>query len=472
MSDPADEGTLWPKWLGRLSEFPVWLLGYDASISGWTEGAMPLPNQGGAVLDLLINEPRLNGQPLILVGHSLGGLVIKTALVTAATHGVPRYHDFAGQVRAVVFVATPHFGSHLANLAQAMRQVLRANPQVGNLVSHDPHLQILNEQFLAVHKAHQFQVRVFCETRGITTKRRLFGLFRGPTVTVVPHTYANPHVPSEPSVSLPEDHFSICKPLAENAQIVGAMVALCKVLSTSAEDADSTNARHLHEIPALLSHTINGCQISIVFGRIEEFAGVPNTVVVLPCSEYFVDGRCVRDLRSALGAYVARWLPGQEDAFVRLVDTECRSQLGKPVQMQKTDTEFADSYGAGRCLFLDKPLARPECLALVSSTTQRPQAGISAQMSYVFDGTRHLIQRLADARVNEVVAPIFGAGHGGIQPRLAFCATLLAYVESVRYGVGAQRLKKVTIVVFKRGDANAPEVLPSDASALFSLLLN
>ena len=69
-----------------------------------------------------------------------------------------------------------------------------------------------------------------------------------------------------------------------------------------------------------------------------------------------------------------------------------------------------------------------------------------------------LFERLADARVSEVTMPILGAGHGGIGAPLALVGLLLAIAEVARYGQGGQRLKKVTIVVFKKDAESSPEV--------------
>ena len=88
-------------------------------------------------------------------------------------------------------------------------------------------------------------------------------------------------------------------------------------------------------------------------------------------------------------------------------------------------------------------------VAVVSTTTQRAGEGLAARISYLFDGMRDLVTRLADARLNEVAMPILGAGHGRIDPPLAFVGLLLAVAEAARYGQGGQRLRKVTIVVFK-----------------------
>jgi pimeloyl-ACP methyl ester carboxylesterase len=60
-------------------------------------------------------------RPLILLGHSYGGLVIKQALVTATTapRDHPRYNDYQALITAVsgvMFLGTPHSGSSFASV--------------------------------------------------------------------------------------------------------------------------------------------------------------------------------------------------------------------------------------------------------------------------------------------------------------------------------------------------------------------
>jgi len=54
---------------------------------------------------------------------------------------------------------------------------------------------------------------------------------------------------------------------------------------------------------------------------------------------------------------------------------------------------------------------------------------------------RALVERLADARLTEVVMPLMGAGHGHIEKPLALVGLLLAIAEVARYGQGSQRLR-------------------------------
>jgi len=205
--------------------------------------------------------------------------------------------------------------------------------------------------------------------------------------------------------------------------------------------------------------TVGGTEIRISEGRIEDQVADPGAAIALPCNEYF-DDQCAGDTKSALGAYVNRVFEGQSAAFVSLMQEECRRRFGSGAEQQKTDDERAVSFGTGRCLLLMRPLGRSTPVALVSTTTQRAGHGLSARISYLFDGMREVVTRLADARLDEVIMPVLGAGHGSIDPPLAFVGLLLAVAEAARYGQGGQRLKRVKIVIFRRTSNAPPEVDP------------
>lgn len=208
--DNADE--YWPRWVAEDSGCNTWVLEYDAALSGWLDAAMPLPYQGNSLLDMLDSEPRLSGRPLILVGHSMGGLVIKTAIVHARTTGGSRFLPLVNLVRGVVFIATPHQGSELANVAAATAVLTRANEQVSDLKAHNAHLQILNAQFLAQARELQLKARVFAEGRGVPLTKGWFSFLQA-RATVVSSDSANPHLPGAEVIHLGHaDHFSICKP--------------------------------------------------------------------------------------------------------------------------------------------------------------------------------------------------------------------------------------------------------------------
>lgn len=213
------------------------------------------------------------------------------------------------------------------------------------------------------------------------------------------------------------------------------------------------------ESKGTFSTQVAGCEIRVVNGRLEEYAKNPHTIVVLPCNEYF-DDRCVDDTRSALGAYVNCVFDGQVPQFVSLMTDECRKKLGPGREEQKTEDETAVSYGVARCFLLTQPLGRNVNIALLSTTTQRVGQGLHSRISYLFDGMRELVGRLGSVRINEVVMPVMGSGHGGVDLPLALVGLLGALAEATQYAQGSQRLKKATIVIFRRDARSKPQVDP------------
>ena len=238
-----------------------------------------------------------------------------------------------------------------------------------------------------------------------------------------------------------------------------AFTLLSKTPTRPADSGGGLDLTRVKEGRGVLWTTVSGCDIRVVTGRLENQANDATVAVALPCNEYF-DDRCAGDTKSALGAYVNRVFDGQAEPFVSLMKDECRRKFGAGIAQQKTEDERAESFGAGRCLLLVRPLGRSVSLALVSTTTQRAGQGLAARISYLFDAMRELVARLADARLNEVTMPLLGAGHGGIAPPLALVGLLLAVAEAARYGQGGQRLKRVTVVVFQRDAESPPEVDP------------
>jgi hypothetical protein len=213
------------------------------------------------------------------------------------------------------------------------------------------------------------------------------------------------------------------------------------------------------ETGGVLSTNVAGCEIRVVNGKIQDYANEQGLAIVLPCNEYF-DDECVGDTRSALGAYVNSVFDGQVQAFITLTKDECRKTFGAGVDQQKTNQHLEESFGPGRCLLLKKPLNRSVPIALISTTTQRSGQGLASQISYLFDGMRALVARLADERIDNVAMPVLGSGHGRLDAPLALVGLLLAISEAARYGQGGQRLKMVTIVVFKPNAKSPGEVDP------------
>ena len=247
-----------------------------------------------------------------------------------------------------------------------------------------------------------------------------------------------------PCVTIDKDYHLITHPPSTSLLAVVGIVLLAisavsfgfTLISTRTTPVDvggGLDLTRVKDINGVLSTTVNGCEIRVIYGRVEDYSREPKVAIVLPCNEYF-DDRCVGDTGSALGSYINKIFEGQVEEFVSLVKDECRKKLGAGTEQQKTDDERAASFGPGQCLLLSKPLGRSVPVALVSTTTQRAGQGLAARISYLFDGMGKLVTQLADARLEQVAMPVLGSGHGKIDPPLAFVGLLLAIAEAARYG--------------------------------------
>jgi hypothetical protein len=157
---------------------------------------------------------------------------------------------------------------------------------------------------------------------------------------------------------------------------------------------------------------------------------------------------------------VNKVFPGRVDAFVSCAKSECTKKFGPGVEQQVKGGKRALSFGAGRALLILNPLGSTVPVGLVSTTTQRVGQGLVAKTSFLFDGVCELVTCLVEERIDAVIMPVLGAGHGRMDPAAAFVSLLLALAEAARYAPGGRPLKSVTVVVFKRDEESTPEVDP------------
>jgi pimeloyl-ACP methyl ester carboxylesterase len=127
-----DDQSFWPRWLTEdIPGLAVYSIGYEASVSRWHGTAMHLPDRAANVLARILAEPELQSGELILIGHSLGGLVIKQLLQNAESEGRHNAEaaKFLERVDNVAFLATPHTGSDLAAFGNRIRIFARPRRQ-------------------------------------------------------------------------------------------------------------------------------------------------------------------------------------------------------------------------------------------------------------------------------------------------------------------------------------------------------
>jgi tetratricopeptide (TPR) repeat protein len=206
-----DDPTFWPRWLVRDCEnIAVYAIGYDAPVSRWRGTAMHFTDQATNILARVLAEPALARGPLILMGHSLGGLVVKQLLRTAES--MAGYQagaaDLIARVEKIAFLATPHSGAGLAGWGDRLRILVRPSAATASLVRNDPNLRDLNNWYRDWANGRGIAHLILTETK----PARILG-------TIVPPDSADPGLANVRSLAIGADHVAICKPADDTSDI-------------------------------------------------------------------------------------------------------------------------------------------------------------------------------------------------------------------------------------------------------------
>ncbi|KAA8909197.1 hypothetical protein FN846DRAFT_943203 [Sphaerosporella brunnea] len=128
------DGTLWPKHLlpKDTPNSRIMLFGYNANNASNFSAATTRAHANALLerVDLSRSSPQAKRRRLVFVGHSLGGLIIKQALVDAQG----RYTSIKQATHGVVFFGTPHQGGSKETLCRITANIIAAS---GGSVSND-----------------------------------------------------------------------------------------------------------------------------------------------------------------------------------------------------------------------------------------------------------------------------------------------------------------------------------------------
>ncbi|MGB9367117.1 MAG: tetratricopeptide repeat protein [Xanthobacteraceae bacterium] len=207
----SGEDTFWPKWLASdVPGLTVYTLGYEAAISRWRGAAMHLPDRAKNVLEQLLVYPDLAHGPLYLIGHSLGGLVIKQLLRTAESEGKyrPEVADFLARIEKVAFLGTPHTGSGQATLANVLRVLVRPSEATACLIHNDPSLRDLNHWYQDWANSKGLPHLILSETQ----PTRILG-------KLVQPNSADPGIAGWRALPVGTTHSGVCKPVSRDHEV-------------------------------------------------------------------------------------------------------------------------------------------------------------------------------------------------------------------------------------------------------------
>lgn len=183
-----------------LPHVNLYTLGYPASLfAQWAKKEMNLYERAKHSLELLSGY-HLGEKPLIFVCHSLGGLLVKQLLRTAKESSEDAWQNIANKCTAVLFLATPHTGSSLANLLHAFSGCFSC-PHVEKHKKDSSELDELNESFRVFCHLSKIEVTVYYEMH----KTAKFAI-------VVDKESADPGVNGVMPIPMDATHTGICSP--------------------------------------------------------------------------------------------------------------------------------------------------------------------------------------------------------------------------------------------------------------------
>ena len=238
----ADPAHFWPKeWLPGDPDFKnvrIHTFGYH---SDWGESKgsdFNVHDYGQNLIEELHNSPiigRSHEVPIVLIGHSMGGLVIKKAVILSREN--PAYKTIADRFHSLYFFATPHRGSDFAKvLNNILKMVFKTEKAyVTNLERNSEAQQVMSDSFR--HYYSGIHIYSFLESVPMN--------FGYGSALVVDRSSATLGFTEERVQTLKADHRSICKyesPLDSNFQTVR------NTLAATVHEIKSNDMKGMQEI--------------------------------------------------------------------------------------------------------------------------------------------------------------------------------------------------------------------------------
>lgn len=196
----------WPQeWLPKDPAFKnvrVHSFGYNSDWIKGKDNCLNIHHFSKSLLGEMSTSPYLGDAdtPIVLIGHSMGGLVIKKAYILARQDAV--YETLTKQIHTIYFLATPHRGSDSAKVLNNILQIAySSSAYVAELERGSGAIQSINDEF----RKHCADIDLwsFYETQKLNR-----GVFS--TLIVDPES-ATLGYREEKQMPMNADHRSICK---------------------------------------------------------------------------------------------------------------------------------------------------------------------------------------------------------------------------------------------------------------------
>lgn len=243
----------WPKdWLPKdCNNLRILGINYWSSLSEWLEKcpaqSVDIPTRAADLISMCVEAGvGAKNTAIVWLAHSMGGLIVKHALVNASRKPEQEITQLSENTKAVLFFGTPHRGSSLATIPRAAAAVIWPSTDVRQLQENSSVLLELNEDFIKTAVQRQWETISFGEM-----KPTLVTAFKVPVHFVESYSADLGH---GVFYQLPLDHLSLCKPATRQSVLYTTVLDVLKRATTHEEEM---HHMFLYRLLSLLYGTLN-----------------------------------------------------------------------------------------------------------------------------------------------------------------------------------------------------------------------
>lgn len=242
----------WPQDLlpQNISNARILTYGYDADLIGGLFKGASKNNITQHGRDLMLKlEREVEGEPIIFVAHSLGGILVKEGLHWSKSHMSPRYQQLHQCTKHVVFLGVPHRGSQMANMGEILARLVNASLQdtnkhlISSLEVENELLDRINAEFVKMVQLEDFSVYSFQEEAGLSGLKGFSGKVVSDYSSKLDH-------PLEIVETIRGNHMEIARFSAANDEgyrALSKVIARCVTDSQRKEKSDDPTARNARD---------------------------------------------------------------------------------------------------------------------------------------------------------------------------------------------------------------------------------
>ena len=200
-----------PREVAKNTNVRSFVVGYSNPASRFAGKGMSLDERTKNLLLLMQNNSMFQ-RNTILVGHSFGGLLIKKLMLSMRLSGST---DEFNNLKGVIFLATPHFGSGWANFLYLAQGFFTGTQAVKNLFHNNKELMILDQDYSEL-----------LSNSSINIKLNSYG--ENSNLMIVSAKSSNPGISSCKHTPIDASHSEICKP-KDSKELV--FTSMCKSIN-------------------------------------------------------------------------------------------------------------------------------------------------------------------------------------------------------------------------------------------------